>query len=342
MIRGRRATALWIVAGLILVAAGLVLLLRDPASVRQPSPIRRSLHARRVAVPAGTPGKVVVARDGEVWLAERSGGHAVLDRLAGRRLVARPLPLPEVTDVAAGGPEEEYLAVSAHRQMAWLGRHGGMAGHRSVPGDAVDVTLDRVDRVWIADRGRRALGVTLGSPPRLEEVALPREASGLGAIARAGSGRLWFRAAPGLVGLIEPYGRTYRLFPVPAGAPSPGPDRLTAGPGDAAWLTGGDAVWRVDTDGSVQRMAAGLVPAPGPLVTGPDGNVWVAAGRGPELLRLGPDGEAAVFRLDLPARTRIEDLNRDRRRGALWVATSRPRGLVEVPLGDLRSAFAGR
>jgi streptogramin lyase len=342
VIRGSRATALWVVAGLALTAAGLVLLLREPAAARRPAPDRQSLHARRVAVPSGTPGKVVVARDGEVWLAERSGGRAVLERLAGHRLVAGALPLPEVTDVTAGGPEEEYLAVSAHREVAWLNRDGGLAGRRRVPGDAVDVSLDRVDRVWIADRGRRALGVTLGSPPRLEEVPLPPEASGLGAIVRAGNGRLWFRAAPGLVGLIEPYGRTYRLFPVPAAAPSPGPDRLTAGPGDAAWLTGGDAVWRVDADGGVRRMAAGLVPAPGPLVTGPDGNVWVAAGRGPELLRLGPDGEAAVFRLDLPARTRIEDLNRDRRRGALWVATSRPRALLEVPLGDLRSTFAGR
>lgn len=342
MIRGSRATALWVVAGFGLLAVGLVLLLRDPAAAQRPSPARRSLHARRVAVPAGAPGKVAVARDGEVWLAERSGGRGVLSRLAGHRLVAATLPLPELTDVTAGGPEEEYLAVSAHQQMAWLDPHGEVVGRRRVPGDAVDVTLDRVDRVWIADRGRRALGVTLGSLSRLEEVPLPPEASGVGAIARAGNGRLWFRAAPGLVGLIEPYGRTYRLFPVPAGAPSPGPDRLTAGPADAAWLTGGDAVWRVDADGSAQRMAAGIVPAPGPLVTGPDGNVWVAAGRGPELLRLGPDGEAAVFRLDLPARTRIEDINRDRRRGALWVATSRPRGLVEVPLGDLRSEFAGR
>jgi streptogramin lyase len=101
-------------------------------------------------------------------------------------------------------------------------------------------------------------------------------------------------------------------------------------------------VWRVDAEGTARRMAAGLVPAPGPLVTGPDGNVWVAAGRGPVLLRLSPDGTPARFRLDLPAATRIEDLNRDRRRGALWVVTSPPRALLEVPLGDLRSQFAGR
>jgi hypothetical protein len=343
--RPDRVTWAWLATGTLLAVAGLLVASRGARIRSSPSagaPIERRLAARRMEGPAGAPGKVVVARDGVVWLVERVRGRAVLARLRGRHLEPHSLPVAPIADLTAGGPRDDYLALAAGDCVGWVSPAGRLVGRRAT-GDAIDVAFDHVGRLWLSDRRHAALGVVAGPRDRPAEVRLPPDpGTALGTLARAGSGRLWFRAGPRRVGLVEPVTRTFRLLTVPADAPSLGPDRLTGGPGDGAWLTGGDAVWRVAADGAVRRMARGLVPAPGAIVAGPDGNVWVAAGRGPLLGRIAPDGTPARFRLDLPADTRIEDVNSDRRRGALWVATSRPRALLEVPLGDLRPQFTTR
>jgi streptogramin lyase len=80
-----------------------------------------------------------------------------------------------------------------------------------------------------------------------------------------------------------------------------------------------------------------LPAAPGALAGGPDGNLWVAARRGPRLFRISPSGLVASYTLDVPANARLRDLTRDTRHGTLWIACARPRALLRVALPELRS-----
>jgi streptogramin lyase len=116
-----------------------------------------------------------------------------------------------------------------------------------------------------------------------------------------------------------------------------GSSRLTGSFARAAWYTTSTGVGRVSEEGRSRVVVPRLPTTPGALAGGPDGNLWVAARRGPWLFRISPSGEVARFALDLPQNAELLDLTRDTRRAVLWIACARPRALLKVPIPELRS-----
>lgn len=284
----------------------------------------------------GSPTLARVARDGRVWVLLRRRGHTSLARLEGRLL--REVPLgEEPTDLVEGYARAPYLSYSASGSVGVLGPEGHVLARTPVPGVAHDVAVDRAGNLWFTNRARSALGIW--DQHRLDEDRLTRNPRPLlDDIVLGGSGgsKLWFLDDRGRVGLVEPMGRTMRLFDVP-GRPSPGPSRLTATIARKAWYTTQLGVGRVDEEGRATLVVRRLPVRPGAIVGGSDGNLWVAARRGPRLFRISPSGEVSGFRLDVPENALLRDIARDTRHAALWIAAASPRALLRVALPQLRS-----
>jgi len=287
----------------------------------------------------GAPAVVRVGRDGTVWTILRRGRHTELARLEGRMLRPKPMAGVEPTSLVEGYRRASpYLAYAADRSIGSLRPDGSDAGHVAVPGHASDVALDRFGAVWFTNRARSSLGIWDGR--RLAEVqvrARPRPELGDIVLGGAGSSKLWFLDYRGRVGLADPVGRVVRMFDAEGRRPAGGQSRLTGSFARAAWYATSTGVGRVSEEGRSRLIVPSLPRPPGPLAGGPDGNLWVAARRGPWLFRVSPSGAVARFALDLPANTALNDVTRDTRRGALWIACAHPRAVLKVPLPELRS-----
>jgi streptogramin lyase len=251
-----------------------------------------------------------------------------------------PLGGDEPTDLVEGYRRTSpYLAYSARHSVGKLRRDGTSAGRVAVSGDPSDVALDRFGALWYTDRARSALEVWDGR--RLNESPVPRRRPRpvLDDIVLGGGGssKLWFRDYRGRVGNVDPVGGVVHIFDTPGGRPSAGPSRLTGTFARAAWYTTHTGVGRVSEEGHSRVVVRNLPAAPGALAGGPDGNLWVAARRGPRLFRISPSGLVASYTLDVPANARLRDLTRDTRHGTLWIACARPRALLRVALPELRS-----
>ena len=345
----RPAERRWLLGGtaVLLAASGFTALRRSDDDSAPPSPRptapapERALSGERFGGNlAGSPEIVRVARDGTVWTLLRHGGHTSLARLQGRLLRDVPLGGDEPTDLVEGYRRTSpYLAYSARHGVGALHRDGTSAGRAAVSGDASDVALDRFGTVWFTDRARSALGVWDGRRLTEQPVQARRPRPVLDDIVLAGGGssKLWFRDYRGRVGIVDPVGRVVHFFDAPGGRPSAGPSRLTGSFARAAWYTTHTGVGRVSEEGRSRVVVRNLPAAPGALAGGPDGNLWVAARRGPRLFRISPSGSVASYTLDVPANARLRDLTRDTRHGTLWIASARPRALLRVALPELRS-----
>ena len=219
-----------------------------------------------------------------------------------------------------------------------LRRDGSDRGHTLVPGEARDVALDRFGTLWFTNRPRASLGewdrrqlrettVPTRPRPRLDEIVLQG----------AGDSKLWFLDSRGRVGLIDPTGGGVRMFKVKGGRPSSGPSRLTAGFAGATWYTTATGLSQISGPEGSRVFIKSLPAPPGALTGGPDGNLWVAARRGPWLFRISPSGAITRYTLDLPPGARIRDIARDTPRGDLWLACARPPALLRVVIPEQRS-----
>jgi streptogramin lyase len=282
---------------------------------------------------------VRVASDDTVWSLIRQDGHTRLARLEGRMLRELPLGGIEPTELVAGfGRRAPYLGYSAGRVVGTLRRDGSDRGHTLVPGEARDVALDRFGTLWFTNGQRASLGTW--DRRRLTEVAVPtRPRPHLDEIVLqgAGSSKLWFLDKRGRVGLIDPTGGGVRMFKVKGGLPSSGPSRLTAGFSDDTWYTTATGLGQISEQGGSRVFIKSLPAPPGALTGGPDGNLWVAARRGPWLFRISPSGSVTRYTLDLPPNARLRDIARDTPRGDLWLACTRPHALLRVRIPELRS-----
>jgi streptogramin lyase len=279
---------------------------------------------------------VRVARDGAVWAIVGRGERARLARVSDGLL--RPVPWEggAPVDLAkAPGLSGPYLAYAAPRQVGFLLPDGSDGGHVTVPGNPTDVAVDRYGTIWYTDRRRAKIGMWDGH--RVSERAVRRHPRPrLDDITLGDNAKLWFSDDRGRIGLADPLRRLLFLYPRPGGPSSPGPSRLAGGSAQDAFYTAVDGVGRIDENGRTRMIARQLPSPPGAIVGGPDGNVWVAARRGPRLFRISPSGTIDTFVLDLPPTARLRDITRDTRRGSLWIAAARPQALLLVPLPDLR------
>jgi streptogramin lyase len=342
------AGRLWVLGGAaVLLGAIAFTLLRSgaddspaPAPTHAaPAPDRSLAAARYGGNIAGAPEVVRVARDDAVWALIRQGADTRLVRLDGRSLREIPLGDAEPTELVAGfGRMSPYLAYAAGRTVGLLRRDGTDRDHTLVTGAARDIALDRFGNVWWTDRPRAALGswdrrhvteipVRASPRPRLDEIALQG----------SGSSKLWFLDYRGRIGLIDPTGGGVRMFEAKAGLPSSGPSRLSASFAGAAWYTTPTGVGEVSEQAGSTEFVESLPGPPGALTGGPDGNLWVAARRGPWLFRISPAGTVTRYTLDLPRNARMRDIARDTPRGDLWIACARPRALLKVAIPELRS-----
>jgi streptogramin lyase len=341
---GRR----WVVGGgAVLVAAIAFTVARaggdeSPAPPARPiaPPQDRALAAARYGGNlAGAPEVVRVGSDDTVWTLIRQGGHTRLARLEGRMLRDLPLGGIEPRELVAGyGRMTPYLAYSAGRIVGALRRDGSDRGHTLVPGEARDVALDRFGTLWFTNRPRASLGTW--DRRRLTEVAVPtRPRPHLDEIVLQGGGgsKLWFLDSRGRIGLIDPTGGGVRMFKVKGGLPSTGPSRLTAGFDGATWYTTTTGLGQISERGGSRVFIKSLPGPPGALTGGPDGNLWIAARRGPWLFRISPSGAVTRYTLDLPRNALLRDVTRDTPRGDLWLACARPPALLRVRIPELRS-----
>jgi streptogramin lyase len=336
----------WVLAGGATLAVGGAVAIAHPGdrsrTARAPAAptvsSHRTLAAERHGGNApGPPELVRVARDGAVWALVGKGSHTKLMRLRNGLLQAVPWDGPALADLAIGARDRgPYLAYAAHQTVGYLLPDGRDGGHVDVPGDAVDVAIDRFGVIWYTDRRRAKIGFWDGR--RLEERQVhgsPR--ARLDDITLGASSKLWFSDDRGRVGQADPIRHVLTLFDAPGGPPSGGPSRLAGAPVRGAYYTAVAGVGHVNEAGHAHLVAPALPSPPGAVVSGPDGNVWVAARRGSRLYRISPAGEIVSFALDLPADARLRDITRDPRRGALWIASARPRSLLMVKLPELRS-----
>jgi streptogramin lyase len=342
------AGRLWVLGGAaVLLAAIAFTLLRAgaddspaPTTTRAaPTPDRTLAAGRYGGNIAGAPEVVRVARDDAVWALVRRAGHTHLVRLEGRSVREIPLGDAEPTELVPGfGRGSPYLAYAAGQTVGLLRRNGNDRGHTLVTGAARDIALDRFGHLWWTDRARSALGswdrrrvteiAVRGHPrPRLDEIVLQG----------SGSSKLWFLDDRGRIGVIDPMGGGVRLFEVETGLPSNGPSRLTASFAGAAWYTTRTGVGEFSEQAGPTEFVKSLPAPPGALTGGPDGNLWVAARRGPWLFRISPTGTVTRYTLDLPRNARMRDVARDTPRGDLWIACARPRALLKVAIPELRS-----
>ena len=298
------------------------------------------LTAVRYGASAGSPEIVRVARDDTVWTVIRRDGHSSLARVDGRELREVPLQGIEPRELVPGfGHASPYLAYAAGNTLGLLDRDGAELDRVVVPGEARDVALDRFGALWFTDRPSAALGrwdgrhvtamrVSTRPRPRLDEIVLQGD----------GSSKLWFLDERGRLGLFDPIGGGgVRTFEAKGGVPSNGPSRLTANFARATWYTTREGVGRVTEQDGASAVLASLPAPPGALAGGPDGNLWVAARRGPWLFRISPARTVTRYRLDLPPDARLRDMARDTPRGDLWIACARPRALLKVQIPELRS-----
>jgi len=310
-----------------------------PPARHSASPPDRALAAARYgANVGGAPEVVRVGSDDTVWTIIRKDGHTRLARLEGRMLSEVPLGGIEPTELVPGyGRLSPYLAYTAGGVVGALRRDGSDRGHTTVPGEASDVALDRFGTLWFTNTPRASLGtwdrrrldkvdVPTRPRPRLDEITLQA----------AGSSKLWFLDARGRVGLIDPTGGGVRMIKLKGGRPSSGPSRLTAGFAGATWYTTTTGLGQVSEDGA-RVFIRSLPGPPGALTGGPDGNLWVAARRGPWLFRISPSGAVTRYTLDLPRGALLRDIARDTPRGDLWIACARPPALLRVRIPELRS-----
>ena len=310
-----------------------------PGRHSAPPPDRVLAAARYGGNVAGAPEIVRVASDDTIWTLIRREGHTRLARLEGRMLREVPLGGIEPTDLVAGyGRLSPYLGYSAGRTVGALRRDGSDRGHTVVPGEARDVALDRFGTLWFTNRPRASLGTW--DRHRLAEVAVPtspRPHLDELVLQGSGSSKLWFLDTRGRVGLIDPTGGGVRMFKLKGGLPSRGPSRLTAGFAGATWYTTATGLGQISGRGGSRVFIKSLPGPPGALTGGPDGNLWVAARRGPWLFRISPAGSVTRYTLDLPRNARLRDIARDTPRGDLWLACARPPTLLRVRIPELRS-----
>ncbi len=245
---------------------------------------------------SGPPGPVAITAgpDGALWFVGVPGK-------IGRITTAGVVTEFTVPDVAP--PPESSAGTPATAPM-WTSITAGPDGalwFTGVPGEIGRITTSGV----VTEFPVPAL-----APPPPGSTVPPATVNG---IVAGPDGALWFAGEPGEIGRITTSG-VVTEFPVPDAPPSAGspagtagtvvtPTSIAAGSDGALWFTGpmqgqtGGGSWlvgRITTAGAVTEYPIPSFSIDSPIVTGPDGNLWVG-GNGTSLARITPSGVIAKF-----------------------------------------------
>jgi virginiamycin B lyase len=225
----------------------------------------------RYPLPEGrTPGSLVVARDGSVWVA--TVGPAIAHLTKSGRLVGYAVPTTQGNPMG-GVPDTAPAALTAGPDGAiWF----------------LEMGADKVGRITADGK------ITEYPLPERERMHANPEGMAVGS-----DGAIWFSETLKMrMGRIDP--KTFAITefvipPVPAGVP---PATVTAGPDGAIWFDG-SALGRMTTTGEFKAFPLPWQGqyAPNSITAGPDGRLWVIDSRNGKVLRMTTQGEVA----ELPA-----------------------------------------
>lgn len=223
----------------------------------------------RYPFPIGrTPGSLVVARDGSVWVT--TVGPAIARLTPNGHLVGYPIPKSEPFRIGGTG-EVSPAALTA-------GPDGAIWFH--------EVDADRVGRIT------RDGKVTEYPLPDRDRMHTNPEGMAVGA-----DGAIWFSETLKMrMGRIDPKTFAITEFPIPPSPAGVGAASVTAGPDGALWFDGGGpGLGRMTMGGDVT-----LFPLPwqgqyrpNSITAGPDDRMWFIDGRWGKVVRMTLQGEVS-------------------------------------------------
>jgi streptogramin lyase len=285
---------------------------------------------------------VAVANDRRLWVLLRAHGQGRIVRIVSRRRVrALPRTVGTPTELLDGSPPAAYLALAAAGRVSLIDPAGHLVLSRRVPGVA-GVAFDQLGRLWYSGRRRGVVGVVDPVRGTVRETPAGVPGRRLGDVARGPTGDLWLRDEGGRTGLIGRRGRVRWLAPRAPATPGAQqhPGRLAGDSRTGVWSTWphGVLVHTEPSGASTRLRLPASFGSADAVVTGPDGNLWVASATRHRLARVGPDGGLTLFATPLPPGAAITDLSRAP--GVLFLTTRRPGRLYAISPPDLESKLA--
>lgn len=261
-----------------------------------------SLVAVPVAGIVGTPTSITVTADGSLWFTDAS--PSAIGRIDAAGAVTRsPTRLPWAPGVLT--PRGDGGVWFTDPTGAGIGSvtPSGTSVSRGIlaRGSPRGVVAGPDGNVWFTFAAEGGGWIGRMSPAgEVTRFLLPPNRHDPGQIVAGPDGNLWFAMADGL-GRITPAGE---ITPVEVGATAITPT-LTAGPDKAIWFarntpTGGTSVGRVDIGRAPRVTAVYDMPAGASLrgiVTGSDGNLWVAEEGGEAIARVTTRGQVTQYSL---------------------------------------------
>ena len=243
--------------------------------------------------PAASPTAVTVGPDGAIWFASyvpRTIGRINADG------TIREFPTPHSSPLSiASGPDGNIWYTTS---VGRIGRMttSGAATEFALPNAlsrAGDVTPGPDGNVWFTETGANVIG-RITTSGTITEFAVPAPPGGLTA---GPDGNIWF-TEPGKIGRLTTAGTVTELA-------LPGPEmfpfKIVARPDGSLWFTLAGGEWDYDHVGQMTPAGlttvydAGDMSAANGIISGADGNLWVA-GRG-TLYRVTTSGSSTEYSL---------------------------------------------
>jgi virginiamycin B lyase len=222
----------------------------------------------RYTFPEGrTPGSLVVARDGSIWVA--TVGPAIAHLRPDGRLVGYEIPKSQPYTIGGTGDVSPAALTLGPDGAVWF----------------LEVDADRIGRVT-------SNGVVTDYP-LLDRDRMHTHPQGMTV---GPDGALWFSATLKMrMGRIDPKTFAITEFPVPSSPNGIGVSTVTVGSDGALWYEGGSGLGRMTTSGDVR-----LFPLPwqgqyqpNSITAGLDGRLWFIDGRWGKVVRMTQEGEVS-------------------------------------------------
>lgn len=215
-----------------------------------------------------TPGSLVVARDGSVWVA--TVGPAIARLTRDGQLVGYPVPQSQPFRIGGTGEVSPAALTAGSDGAIWF----------------VEMDADKIGR--ITGDGK----VTEYPLPDRDRMHTNPEGMAVGS-----DGAIWFSETLKMrMGRIDPKTFAITEFPIPPSPAGVGAARVVAGPDGALWFDGGGpGLGRMTTGGDVRVFPLPWQGqySPNSITAGPDDRMWFIDGRWGKVVRMTLQGEVS-------------------------------------------------